>query len=157
MKKLFVPILILFASLMCGCNYPSIISLPEQIAIYQNQGFILAPLSQDITVGQNVVQINTIDNINSYLTKQGESCQVNNGIALYLPSEDKQTLKGLIYVYYFNSPQGAKAFYNFFKKTYDANLYLYKQAVIQKGENSLVISSANNTYYYSKFTSSLKG
>lgn len=156
MKKILSFFILVIACFLCGCNYSGLATLPEQIAIYQNIGFSRQDLSGDIIIGEASAHINTTQAINGYLTSHNVKSQVVSGLALYLPNEEPQTLDGLIYIYYFENANSAKTFYNFFKTTLSTNIYLYNQAVIQKGVSPLVISSARNTYYYNKFIQSLK-
>lgn len=155
MKRFFLILTLLLGTFaLVGCNYGGLTSLPEQIAIYQNMGFCKAPLQADITINGATLHINTLEQINEYLASS--NIQVQDGLVLYLPSSNADMLDGLIYIYYFKDATRAKAFYNHFKNTFGQNLYLYNDAVIQKGTSELITSSAQNTSYFNKFISGLK-
>lgn len=145
--KFLILILILITSLFSGCNYNQV-SLNEQIAIYQNLGFVKSSLQSEIAIANTTIKCNTIEEVNNY----NESLKVTDAIILYLADD---TLMSIIFIYYFLNTKDSTNFYNFFYNSQKDNIYLYKKTVIQKGIDN-VSSTGLNTHYYTKFCNTLK-
>ena len=153
---LCVFLIVTTATIACGCSYGGIVTLSEQIAIYQNLGFIRVPLAESLTIGEQTFKLNDMAAINNYLLEQNCDARLTEATVLYLPSEDANKLEALLFIYYFATSKEAKVFFKCFATTWKENLHIYNNSVIQKGASKLIASSSANTEYFIKFVGGLK-
>lgn len=151
---LFVIIVCIFPYFF-GCSYGNLVSISEQIAIYQNMGFYKADcLKEIVSVDDIQININTLQNINDYLSDKNINSKVQDMVVL-VKVKDK-VLEGLLYIYFFENSQLSKAFFSHFSKDSKETFYLASNIVVQKGVSSLIGNQSLNHHYYINFCSGLK-
>ncbi len=157
MKRFLAILLVISLLLLTGCSYGCIVTLPEQIAIYQNMGFICVPLTSNIDIDDNRLNLNNLEEINLHLQNNSVQSTVRSASVLYLQdAEFSGKLAGLLFIYYFETDDAANNFYQYFLANYLDSIYLYGCQVLQKGSSSLIVSNGQNTHYYLSFISGLK-
>ena len=156
MVKFFnINLIILLSLFLIGCNHKSIVSISEQIAIYQNLGFEYEELlDSTLSIGNNTININTTDEINTYLANQNINSSVQNLYCLYLFTDN--SLQSLIYIYEFENNQAASNFISHFQEQFNNSIFLHRNYVIQKGITDSLQSGSQNYIYFKNFCKGIK-
>lgn len=150
-------VILSFIMFLYGCNYGGMVNFTEQVAIYQNIGFVKAePTGEMVEINNLQISINTKEQINEWLNNHKINAKVTKLIVLALPSDNKEDkLDALLYLYFFDSNSHAKNFYNSLKEL-QSNLQVINNAVLQKGYSPYIDSSAVNHYYFINFYKGIK-
>ena len=137
--------------LLCSCKYKALATIDEQIAIYQNKGFIkITNPAPTINLQNCQLFINDKNSINNYLIATNIGCEISHIFMLYLQN-NADFIDGLIYIYQFNDTKSAKTFYNHFYLLQKSNICLINNYVIQKGINYYINNGAINYKYFIDF------
>ena len=157
--KAFIMIFILILSVCCwfsGCKYGSIVSIGEQIAIYQNKGFVKIEDPQTSTVVNNIeLKINSKKQINDYFLINNIDCKIDTLCLIYLP-KNANCISSLIYIYTFTDHKTAQIFFSNFQPNFKNSMHLHNNYVIQKGISTHISNGAENYKYFIDFCNGLK-
>ena len=155
-KHITLTIIVILSCFLSGCTHKGLVSITEQIAIYENIGFIkLTDPSEYITLDSISIKTPTKNEIINYCNINNINCEINNIFILYLQKNAKNIVS-LLYIYSFSCAENAKTFYNHFNIYENNQIFLYNNYIIQKGINIFIENGATNYRYYIDFCSGLK-
>lgn len=144
-------IIVINIPLLCGCKYKALATIDEQIAIYQNKGFIkITNPAPTINLQNCQLFINDKNSINNYLIANNVGCKISHIFMLYLQN-NADSIDSLIYIYQFNDTKNAKVFFYHFYLLQKFNIYLINNYVIQKGISYNINNGAINYKYFIDF------
>lgn len=130
--------------------------MPEQIAIFENLGFIKLGDGEEIVIGKITIAPITLADINAELTKNDYAPSAKDLTILYLPSENEENLECILGIYEFYESANAQTYYSLVTGERRAKIYLYKNYIVEQIDSEHITAPTTAQNFYERFVAGLK-
>jgi hypothetical protein len=141
---------------LLSCSAEGIVSVPEQIAIFENLGFIKLSDGEEIVIDKITISPITLADINADLTKNNYAPSAKDLTILYLPGENSEGLDCILGVYEFYDSTNAQTYYSLVTGERRAKIYLYKNYIVEQIDSEHIMSPTTAQNFYERFVAGLK-